>query len=111
MQWEIPPQPWVIGLDGGISGWKAQHVLTQEASLGVSNDFFLLSKLLIKSVSFPTSWEPSPEGEIPYQSPINSTLVPDCEDFIGAEGESLPDTLKTVAPASHQTCSYNTTGL
>lgn len=20
MQWQIPPQPWVIGLDGGISG-------------------------------------------------------------------------------------------
>lgn len=50
----------------------------QEARLGVSNDFFLLSKLLIKSVLFPTSWELSPEGEIPYDSAINSTFIPAC---------------------------------
>lgn len=70
LQWQIPPQPWPVGLGGGIS------TLTQEARLGVCNDFFLLAKILLQSLSLPTSWEPSPEGEIPYDSPINSTFIP-----------------------------------
>lgn len=70
LQWQIPPQPWLVGLGGGIS------TPTQEAGLGVCSDFFLLAELLPQSGSLPTSWEPSPEGEIPYDSQINSTFVP-----------------------------------
>lgn len=40
LQWQIPPQPWLVGLGGGIS------TPTQEAGLGVCSDFFLLAELL-----------------------------------------------------------------